>query len=179
MVLASLRPSLYTLVGLLCAGTHAATFSWSSGTGWLSSCHRVTFTFDIPICVTQQSWATAARRAKCEHVANVLAQLLDNDGDGVADDPAVVAHMVSNQYVLWVPATDNDSEQSEPPNQGTAQMTGLFEAVPNSCDVPSNRGASNTDRSTWQGAIDAQGAGCNQDHAWRTPTPCTFPSVPC
>jgi len=29
---------------------------------------------------------------------------------------------------------------------------GVFEAVPNSCDTPSNRGASNTDRSTWPSA---------------------------
>ena len=38
-----------------------------------------------------------------------------------------------------------------PPN-GKGQMTGIYEAYPNSCDTPSNRGASNTDRSTWAAA---------------------------
>lgn len=36
------------------------------------------------------------------------------------------------------------------------------EATINSCDVPSNRGASNTDRSTWSAAKDTT-SGCSTD----------------
>ena len=41
-------------------------------------------------------------------------------------------------------------------------MTGLWEAVPNTCDAPGNRGASPTDRSTWSAAIGTT-SGCNTE----------------
>ena len=40
------------------------------------------------------------------------------------------------------------------PDEGEGQMTGLWEAAVNSCNVPSNRGASDTDRSTWSSAVE-------------------------
>ena len=42
-------------------------------------------------------------------------------------------------------------------------MTGLWEAHPNCCDTPSNRGASNTDRSSWAAAVDTSGLSCIAD----------------
>merc|ERR1719272_1982256 len=41
------------------------------------------------------------------------------------------------------------------------QTTAIDEAWPNSCDVPSNRGASNTDRSTWAAAVDTSSLTCD------------------
>merc|ERR1711966_199478 len=68
--------------------------------------------------------------------------------------------MVSNNYLLYVPNAEDESEP--PPNGwpdsvGVSQMTGIFEATPNTCDVPTNRGASATDRSTWSNARDTDG----------------------
>merc|ERR1711966_565450 len=68
--------------------------------------------------------------------------------------------MVSNNYLLYVPNAEDESEP--PPNGwpdsvGVSQMTGIFEATPNTCDVPTNRGASATDRSTWSNARDTEG----------------------
>mmetsp|Transcript_50907 Transcript_50907/g.61274 ORF Transcript_50907/g.61274 Transcript_50907/m.61274 type:complete len:98 (+) Transcript_50907:410-703(+) len=68
----------------------------------------------------------------------------------------VLARMAENGYLLWVPAKEEEAED-EPhiPGVGWSQMTGLFEAAPNSSDVPSNRGADSADRSTWKAATGA------------------------
>lgn len=137
--------------------------TWAAGSGWLCKCERVTGVFGVPVCVTTQAWTTS--RTKCDHIVNVLAQLLDNDGDGQADDRAVVEHMASEKFVLFVPASEADSEASEAPD-GKSQMTGIWEAVPNTCDTPSNRGASASDRSTWPAHVastaDEDGIACDE-----------------
>merc|ERR1712194_463384 len=48
---------------------------------------------------------------------------------------------------------------------GVAQMTGIFETTPNTCDVPTNRGASTTDRSTWSNKRDTSNNpnGCSNE----------------
>lgn len=55
--------------------------------------------------------ATAATDdAKVLHAANVMAQYLDNDADGVPDDPAVVAAMVANRATLLMGQTSDEFE---------------------------------------------------------------------
>ena len=103
----------------------------------------------VVVCVSPAAWAN---RPLCDHVVNVLAQLLDNDADGQPDDPALVQFMVQKQFHLVVPATEGESESWWPPKDGVGQMTGLWEAVPGSCDVPTHRGAT-ADRSTWAAVV--------------------------
>ena len=166
-------------------GRAALTPTWIDGAGWLSMCAKTTSVFGVHICVTPNAWATST--VKCNHVVNVVAQarvylpllylpdryfstepvvrvaqLLDNDGDGLVDDTAVVERMVRDKYFLFVPSTEADSESFSPPDEGMGQMSGLWEAIPNSCDAPTNRGASATDRSTWAGAI-AGASGCDPE----------------
>lgn len=144
---------LHVTVGLLIAQLNP---TWlSSNSGYLKNCHRYTDVFGVKICVSAKAWA--ASQIKCNHVVNVMAQLLDNDADGIPDDPAVLQKMVQGKYGMWVPATESDDGQS--PDGNNWQMTGIFEAVPNSCDVPTNRGAT-TDRSTWA-AKRGSSNGCN------------------
>ena len=149
------------MLALLIATASVLSPSWQTKGALAAYCGAWTSIFDVTICVTAASWSTAANRANCDHVANVMAQLLDNDADGKPDDAAVVAYMVNNSYVLWVPATEADAESEPPPNDGVGQMTGLWEVVPNSCDTPTNRGASATDRSTWAAAAETSGLSNN------------------
>lgn len=120
--------------------------------------------FGVAVCVSKKSWSNSP--TKCNHIVNVFYQLLDNDGDGVADDPTVLNYMVKNGYLLWVPYTDSDSgnDGNWPNEVGVAQMTGIYETVPNSCHVPSNRGADLTDRSTWEAVVDTDNSNsCSND----------------
>lgn len=128
-----------------------------------SVCRKVTVVFGVAICVTQKAWL---EKNKCDHIANVFYQLLDNDADGFPDDTEVLSEMVQNGYLLFVPATENDAEQnydSIPQKAGVMQPTWTAEAIPNSCDVPTNRGASATDRLTWPGSVDTDSRGCSND----------------
>jgi len=120
--------------------------------GW-SSCGKVTTVFGVPICVSTAAWA--ASQTKCNHIAHVFYQLLDNNADGVPDDSIVHSHMVSKGFLLWVPSTKSDSTNAGnwPSAVGQTQMTGIWETILNTCDVPANRGASATDRSTWTDAV--------------------------
>ena len=130
-------------------GTGAWKPVWKDVTGGkFKSCGKVARVFGVVVCVTPAAWA--ASPAKCSHIAGVLAQLLDNDADGKADDPPLVRYMAANHMSMWVPATESDASGSP-----IGQMTGIWETVPNSCDTPTNRGASGTDRSTWAAAVDA------------------------
>jgi len=145
------------LAALLAPGTRAAiTPEWIDGAGNWASCAKTTTVFGVYVCLTSQSATNGL--AKANHIANVVYQLLDNDADGNVDAPDVVNHMIDNKYYMVVAYTEND-EMDNPPN-GKGQMTGIYEAYPNSCDTPSNRGASNTDRSTWAAAKDTQ-SGCD------------------
>ena len=62
---------------------------------------------------------------------------------------------------MWIPRNENDARSGDP-EVGVVQMLGLWETVPNSCDTPTNRGAT-TDPSTWVAAIsnDGSSAGCD------------------
>ena len=50
---------------------------------------------------------------KVLHAANVLAQYLDNDEDGLADNPAVVARMRRNNAAMIMFATEQDLEETD------------------------------------------------------------------
>jgi hypothetical protein len=61
-------------------------------------CHKYVNIFGITLCVTKDSWE--ASETKASHVANVIAQYLDNDENGVADDPDLPAHFASLNSIL-------------------------------------------------------------------------------
>ncbi len=50
--------------------------------------------------------------AKLEHAAAVMAQYLDNDEDGVADDAAVLATMVATDASIFMFANENDANSA-------------------------------------------------------------------
>ena len=52
--------------------------------------------------------------AKILHVANILAQYLDNDEDGVPDNPLVLSHLVSRNAYLVFPADEDEFETFDP-----------------------------------------------------------------
>ena len=123
--------------------------TWIAGTGDFSRCIKATRVFGVLLCATQKA---SSFMTKLNHIANVLAQLIDNNADGVADDIQVVKKMISANHFIFIPKDNADAGPK--PIIGNGQKSGIYEAFPNSCDVPSNRGASNTDRSTWRQAID-------------------------
>ena len=94
--------------------------TWVPGAGNFDVCSRTTSVFGVTVCVTAKAWAGSMD--KCNHIAHVLAQLLDNDADGVADDETVVKYMNANTYYLAVPF-DEEDEMPEA-TKGTPQMTG-------------------------------------------------------
>ena len=139
-----MRPGVLSLVlGVACVSGYAPDFA--DGSGWLVTCHKYTNVFGIIACFSQIAWEESP--AKCAHIANVMAQLIDNDEDGQVDDPTVVNELRRQGAVLWAPATED--EASLPPLSARTQLSGLWEAHINSCMVPQFRGASQTDRSTW------------------------------
>jgi len=66
--------------------------------------------------------------AKLLHAANVMAQYLDNDEDGVIDDPLVLDKMLENRayLVMW----NKESDLTEPPSGRTGQDLGNDETNP-------------------------------------------------
>merc|ERR1712194_285216 len=133
------------------------------GSGY-TACGKVTAVFGVKVCVTTDAFQK--NKSKCEHVVNVFYQLLDNNADGFVDDAAVHNEMVRNNYLLFVPNTETESERDGwPDSVGVAQMTGIFETTPNTCDVPTNRGASATDRATWSNKRDTSNNpnGCSNE----------------
>ncbi len=44
--------------------------------------------------------ATDCEDAKLQHVAHVMAQYIDNNGDGIADDPSVLRELVKMDATL-------------------------------------------------------------------------------
>lgn len=54
-------------------------------------------------CKTETSFT------KCDHVANVLAQLLDNNEDGVVDDPTMLAKLIELDNRLVIPGTEDEA----------------------------------------------------------------------
>ena len=93
--------------------------------GW-GACGKVTTVFGVAVCVTAAAWSASQER--CNHVVHVFYQLMDNDADGNADDPALQGEMVRHGYLLFVPATESDAERMAsthglPDGIGTTQMT--------------------------------------------------------
>jgi len=131
--------------------------------GFQNLCGKVTTVFGVAVCVTSEAWNMSP--TKCDHIAHVFYQLLDNNADGVVDDPALVNEMVNEKYLLLVPSTEREMEtfnyDNLPNGVNSIQQTGVFEAFPNSCDSPQNRGASPTDRSTWAQHIDVSNKNCD------------------
>ena len=134
----------------------------AAGTQWFG-CYRFASVFGVGLCVNQGGFTN--QRAKCDHMANVIAQLIDNDADGQPDDVAVNNLMKSgNNYVFAKELASDVSGSSRAPEPlcetmsgtdscyGKGPPSGIYEAVPNSCGSPTNRGASATDRSTWAAA---------------------------
>jgi len=129
------------------------TLVYTDGSGLFKKCKKVTQVFSVTICYTTKAWDKGDKK-KIDHIAHVLAQLIDNNGDGFVDDPDLIDYIVKKNMHMFVPFNDNDSKQAPYPDKGEGQMTGLWEATLNSCSVPSNRGASDTDRSTWSSVVD-------------------------
>ena len=142
----------------------------AAGSQWFG-CHRIAMVFGVGLCVNSGGFTN--QRAKCDHMANVMAQLIDNDADGVPDDVAVNNLMKSgNNYVFAKELASDVIGSATAPYPACEEMSGadscygkgppsgIYEAVPNSCGSPTNRGASATDRSTWAAAINPTN-GCN------------------
>jgi len=150
-------------------GLENGTIKWSDPPpGWEGLCAKVTTVFDVPVCLTFDAWYNGggcSDKTKVNHVVQVFYQLLDNNADGVVDDPDVVNELVNNGYLLVVPLTENDDADCDflASIGAQYQFTGLYEAVVHSCDVPNHRGASATDRSTWSDAFDLDGKDCDRD----------------
>jgi hypothetical protein len=51
---------------------------------------------------------------KIRHVAGVLAQYLDNDEDGIPDNPLVLSHLLSRDAYLVFPADEQDFDRLDP-----------------------------------------------------------------
>ena len=111
-------------------------------------CGKVTTVFGVAMCVTANAWA--AGEAKSSHVANVFYQLLDNDADGCVDDAAILDKMITGNYLLLLSDGSESVSDDSITASGVKQYgdLGTSEVYVNSCDVPSNRGAINTDRTT-------------------------------
>lgn len=71
--------------------------------GILSNFNRKVVVFGVDIYAVPQ-----VEDAKLLHAANVMAQYLDNDEDGTADDQAVVDKMVENRAFLVMWNSEND-----------------------------------------------------------------------
>lgn len=134
--------------------------NWSKGTGGYKRCHRIARVFDVPVCVSKKAWTRS--EAKCAHAVHVLAQLLDNDEDGVADDTQVLNRLKSKKMGMWITRDEKEMEEEDEPSEGRWMWMFVEEMAPNTCDCPTNRGASATDRSTWPAHIDTTD-GCIQE----------------
>ncbi|MBI9055340.1 MAG: hypothetical protein JEY96_16065 [Bacteroidales bacterium] len=90
----------------------------------LESFNRKVMVFDIPIYAVSK-----VDDDKLLHAANVLAQYLDNDEDGIIDDPKVIDAMVKNEafVVMWKRESDLNIN---PPENRMGQDLGNNETVP-------------------------------------------------
>lgn len=145
-------------------GWEGLDIKWSDPpNNWRRFCHKVTTVFKVPVCVSKEAFRS---RDKCDHVVRVFYQLLDNDENGIVDDRKVWKEMVDEGYALLVPKDEDDFEtvfDDYLPGTSIDQMTGIWEAAINSCDVPANRGADPEDRSTWAGNVGLNGKDCDRE----------------
>lgn len=68
---------------------------------------------------------------KLLHAANVMAQYLDNNEDGVVDNQAVLDKMLENKAFLFMWASQSDLNSINPPSGRIGQDLGNEETVPN------------------------------------------------
>ena len=73
----------------------------------------------------------AVEDAKLLHAANVMAQYLDNDEDGVVDNELVLASMKKNNAFLFIWALESDMDNMEMPDNAAGQDLGNDETNPN------------------------------------------------
>ena len=63
--------------------------------------------FGVPLVAT-----SGVPEAKLTHAAIVMAEYLDNDEDGIVDDPAVVQAMLNNKALLVIFKNDSQAEKT-------------------------------------------------------------------
>lgn len=68
---------------------------------------------------------------KLLHAANVMAQYLDNNEDGVVDNPKVLKAMTDNKAFLFMWKNESDMDELNPPSGRLGQDLGDEETVPN------------------------------------------------
>ena len=90
-----------------------------------SSFNRKVVVFGIDIYAV-----VAVEDAKLLHTANVMAQYLDNDEDGIVDDQLVLNKMIENKAFMVMWKNENDLN-IDPPNGREGQDLGNDETHPN------------------------------------------------
>lgn len=90
----------------------------------LTKFNRKVIVFDIDIYA-----APKVEDAKLLHAANVMAQYLDNNEDGIVDNPLVLDKMKENKAFLFLWKTENDMP-SRPPSGRLGQDLGNDETFP-------------------------------------------------
>ena len=89
--------------------SHPGSFTpilYSDGTGLFRNCKKTTQVFSVTICYTRKAWDDGDKD-KIDHIAHVLAQLIDNNADGEIDDPDLISYIVNNGF-LFVPYDEDD-----------------------------------------------------------------------
>lgn len=91
-----------------------------------SSFNRKVEVFDIPIYAV-----AGVEDARLLHAANIMAQYLDNNEDGVVDNLTVLAVMKANNAFMVMWKKENDLDNLNPPNNAEGQDLGNDETIPN------------------------------------------------
>lgn len=87
--------------------------------------NRKVVVFDIPIYAV-----SAVEDAKLLHAANLMAQYLDNNEDGIIDNSTIHNSMKSNNTFLFMWKTEADRDNFNPPSGFVGQDLGADETVP-------------------------------------------------
>lgn len=90
-----------------------------------TSLNRKVEVFDIPIYAV-----AAVEDNKLLHAANIMAQYLDNDEDGVIDNMTIYNSMISNKAFLFMWKTEADLDNFNPPDGFVGQDLGADETIP-------------------------------------------------
>ena len=91
-----------------------------------SSFNRKVVVFGIDIYAT-----STVEDNKLLHTANIMAQYLDNDEDGMVDDPLVMDKMLENRAFVVIWKNEKDLYNVEPPSGREGQDLGNDEIHPN------------------------------------------------
>ena len=104
-----------TILALLSIGSYA--WNWytdpDNDSDGLGKCHRLTSVLGVYVCLSKKAYEDELE--KCDHIASVLAQLLDENEDGVADDSSVINEMTSGstQGKWTMIVTKDESDDNE------------------------------------------------------------------